>query len=67
MVNAWNPWSLRGGRAENGAAAGAFSFNNDNGNANINNSFRVVLLDYKRKRIFVESIPIFFKKGISKK
>ena len=59
MVNTLNPWSVRGGNWNNGARAGAFSFSNTNGNANGNNSFRVVLSDYKRKMFFVESIFIF--------
>ena len=42
MVNSWNPWFLRGGGYNNVASAGVFNFNNNNGNANIDRSFRVV-------------------------
>ena len=46
MVNATNPWFIRGGRAENEANAGVFSFNNENGRTVNYDSFRQVP-DYK--------------------
>ncbi len=62
MVNTWNPWAIRGGNWNNGAGAGAFSFNTTNGNANSNVSFRVVLLDYKRKMDFCRVYSYILKK-----
>ena len=42
-----NGWFDRGGNYSNGANAGVFNFSNDNGNANVNNGARAVLLqDY---------------------
>ncbi len=38
-----NPWFERGGNYNNGSNAGLFYANNDNGNANNNNAFRVAL------------------------
>ena len=40
MVNADNPWSLRGGKHENGANAGTFAFNHWNGIGYFDSSFR---------------------------
>ena len=46
MVSATNPWSDRGGKHDNGANAGAFTFNNAHGGIYNNVSFRQVY-DYK--------------------
>lgn len=43
FVNSSNPWFERGGNANNGSNAGLFASNNNNGNANNNIGFRVVL------------------------
>ena len=49
--NSNNPFFIRGGNYNNGSNAGLFNFNNNNGNAWDNNSFRVVVpvLRYKGK------------------
>ena len=41
-----SPWVMRGGNYFNGANAGAFDFNNDNGSAYTNISARAVLLGF---------------------
>ena len=46
MVNATNPWLDRGGRAENEAEAGTFTFNNAHGGVYNMVSFRQIP-DYK--------------------
>ena len=46
FVNSNNPWFIRGGAYNNGTETGVEAFNNTNGNANTNNSFRVVCADY---------------------
>ena len=44
MVTSGNPWFKRGGNYGRTTDAGVFAFNNDNGQANDNNSFRLVLV-----------------------
>ena len=44
FVYSSNPWFLRGGSSGNGSTAGVFSFENLNGAANYDLSFRVVLV-----------------------
>ena len=48
MVNATNPWTIRGGyhASSPSSITGVFYYNNTNGNANTNGSFRQVS-DYK--------------------
>lgn len=46
FVNHGNPWFIRGGNWNNGSDTGVFAFNNNNGHANSNISFRAVLSDY---------------------
>ena len=43
FVSAGNPWFYRGGNRNNTASAGVFATTNSNGNANSNDSFRIVL------------------------
>ena len=43
FVNSSSPWFLRGGHYNDSSGAGVFYFSNDNGNANSNISWRVVL------------------------
>ena len=44
LVDASNPWFLRGGNYNDGSNAGSFNFSNNNGNANNNWSARSVLV-----------------------
>ena len=46
FVNSNNPWVMRGGNYNNGANAGAFSFDSNYGNANTVSSARAVLLGF---------------------
>ena len=46
FVNSNNPWVMRGGNYNNGANAGAFSFNNSFGGAATYYSARAVLLGF---------------------
>ena len=51
MVNATNPWLLRGGNQNNEANAGVFAFTNWYGNVNGNDSFRQTLITNKNEII----------------
>lgn len=44
-----NPWVNRGGNFNNGTGAGVLNFNRNNGHANSNDAFRVVLAYYGKR------------------
>jgi len=52
FVNADNPWFIRGGHVNNGAAAGVWAVNRNNGNGNWNNGWRAVQRGLIRKWLY---------------
>ena len=48
FVNSNDPWFGRGWHYYLGSGAGVFAFDNNNGHANVNDSFRVVSFHYDK-------------------